>query len=152
MPIYKVPYVCGPITELPKKMREPARYFYVRIADLCEKEVGARAYVPHEHLDTVMNPNLPFGIVNQTDRVQVIERTSLLIVVTFAASWGGGIEVGWADLNGVPAIILRERGKKVSRLLLENPAIVGVIDYVSLEDALSQLGVQLAGYLEASFS
>jgi len=147
---YKIPYVCGPLTELPAGVQERAKNFYVRIADLCEKETGERAFVPHERFDPVKHASFSPKEVDVAERKQICARTSLLIVVAIAPSWGGGIEVEMAYDNGVPVVILCKKNKRLSRLLLGNPAVIGVIYYASEKDALSQLRQTIAGYPETA--
>lgn len=134
-----IAYICGPLTELPKKMQDWARRFYESIADVCEEVSGDRAFVPHEHYCPIMAPNFSPAQIDLAERRQVCQSTTVLIVIAIAPSWGGGIEVEMANKAGVPAIILHPKGKKVSRLLRGNPAIVDIIEYKDEEDALSQL-------------
>lgn len=49
----KVPYVCGPLTELLPDEQKSVKLFYQHIADVCEKAIGTRAFVPHEHYDPI---------------------------------------------------------------------------------------------------
>lgn len=135
----KIPYICGPLTELSVGQQESAKSFYERIADLCEKQIGERAFVPHEHFDPVKHANFLPKDVDKAERKQVCERTSLLIVVAIAPSWGGGIEVEMAYRSNVPVLILCEKDKKISRLLRGNPAVAGIIYYDSSTDALRTL-------------
>ncbi len=143
-------YICGPLTELTPEMQEAAKRFYKRIADLCEELTGTRAFVPHEHYDPVKHAHWLPRDVDAAERVQVYEKTSLLVVVATAPSWGGGIEVEMANKSDVPIILLCERKKledrKISRLLRGNPAVVNIISYNDEEEALVKLrrGIQLA--------
>jgi hypothetical protein len=51
----KVPYICGPLTELPPDEQTSVKLFYQHIADVCQKVIGVRAFVPHEHYDPIKN-------------------------------------------------------------------------------------------------
>ncbi len=135
----KRPYVCGPLTELPVESQKLVKDFYSRIADACEEIMGIRAFVPHEHYDPVKYPHFTPAEIDRAEREQVCEKTSLLIVVAIAPSWGGGIEVEMAYRSSVPVLILCEQGRKISRLLRGNPAVVGIIYYNSLDDSLNRL-------------
>ena len=139
----KVPYICGLLTELDPPQQGRVKGFYERIADICAEVLGKRAFVPHEHYDPVKHASFAPQDVDAAERRQVCEQTSHLIVVPVAPSWGGGIEVEMAHRSGVPVVIVAERAKldarKVSRLLLGNPAVSKVIAYESEDDALKQL-------------
>ncbi|MDD2757786.1 MAG: hypothetical protein PHD72_00210 [Patescibacteria group bacterium] len=131
--IVKRPYICGPLTELPPEKQGPTKEFYVRVAELCYYVLGVRGFVPHEHYDPVAHANFTPQDVDKAERRQVCKRTSVLIVVPLAPSWGGGIEVEMARQSNVPALVLCEKEKLerrlISRLLRGNPAVVGVISY-----------------------
>jgi len=143
----KVAYVCGPLTELPIGQREEIKLLYSRIGDLCKKVLGERAFVPHEHFDPVQHPNATPRKLDAAIRKQVSGKASVLIVLTFAPSWGGGIEVEIANANKVPVIITRQYtkhngvslGRPVSRLLLGNPAVRAVVPFENYEDLLERL-------------
>lgn len=151
----KAAYVCGPLTELPAERQESVKRFYERIADLCGRTLGVRAFVPHEHFDPIKNAAATPHEVDEAERRQVCENSSCLIVVALAPSWGGGIEVEMAHRSGVPVILLCEREKlenrKISRLLRGNPGVVHVISYDGERGALMKLAAILrAGVRERS--
>jgi hypothetical protein len=140
----KVPYICGSLTELSLETREWVKPFYSQIADACEKIIGKRPFVPHEHYDPVKHPDFTPKEIDKAERKQICEKTSLLIVVAIAPSWGGGIEVEMANRSNVPIVILHHIDKTVSRLLLGNPSVVARIAYSSHKDALSMLKKEIA--------
>lgn len=139
----KPAYICGPLTGLPTKQQMAIKDFYERIADLVERISGTRAFVPHEHYDPVKHGDYVPEEVDKAERQQISERTSLLLVVAVAPSWGGGIEVEMANQNGIPVIILCKKddlGKgRISRLLRGNPAVVTIISYDTENEALEKL-------------
>ena len=135
----KVPYVCGPLTELPPPIMDEVKRLYSRIGDLCQRVNGARAFVPHEHYDPILHADFTPTQVDAAERNQVCNNTTLLIVMAIAPSWGGGIEVEMAHRSRMPVIVLFPKGKKVSRLLRGNPAVAEVIEYENEEDALQKL-------------
>jgi hypothetical protein len=135
----KVPYICGPLIELILDIQEQTKAFYVKIADLCKKVIGKRAFVPHESYDPIKYPNFTPRQVDRAEREQVCEKTSLLIVIAIAPSWGGGIEVEIANGSEVPIVIFAKEGQKISRLLLGNPAVWEIIYYKTEEDALKKI-------------
>lgn len=152
MESHKTLYVCGPLTELPVEQQKSVKSFYKRIADLCEEQIGERAFVPHEHFDPVRHPSFLPKDVDKAERKQVCEKTSLLIVVAIAPSWGGGIEVEMANRSNVPVVILCEKQKNISRLLRGNPAVIDIIFYTSQENALLGLREKLVLYEKIAVS
>ena len=145
-------YICGPLTELGAR-QEAAKRFYERLADACYEILGVRAFVPHEHYDPVKHAHYTPSQVDEAERKQVREETSLLVVVALAPSWGGGVEVEMANTFGVPAILLCEQERldrrEVSRLLQGNPAFVDRIAYHDEEDALEKFSSSLQHVLTA---
>ena len=141
--VTKIPYICGPLTELSSDEQKSVKLFYQHIADVCEKNLGIRAFVPHEHYDPIKHASFTPQDVDKAERYQVCKLTSLLIVVTVAPSWGGGIEVEMANQNQVPVIILCEKEKlenrKISRLLRGNPAVTNILTYSSEKEALKKI-------------
>ena len=135
----KVAYVCGPLTELNAELAQEVRDFYEKIGDACREITGVRAFIPHEHFDPVKHANFTAQQVDDAERDQVCNKTSLLIVVPIAPSWGGGIEVEMANQSGVPVIILCENGKKISRLLKGNPAVKTILEYHTQDEAILKL-------------
>jgi hypothetical protein len=143
----KSAYICGPLTELPHEQQAEIKFFYEKIADLFQKATGVRAFVPHEHYDPVKNADFTPKQVDAAERKQVCENSSLLVVVAVAPSWGGGIEVEMANQSGIPVLILchqeKLRARSLSRLLLGNPAVISVIAYSFVEDAIEKLAARL---------
>lgn len=141
--LQKIAYVCGPLTELVAEEKIRVKTFYQRIGDACEEVIGSRAFIPHEHFDPEKHGHFKPKEVDKTERYQVCYKTSVLIVVAIAPSWGGGIEVEMANQNNVPAILLCEREKlqarKISRLLIGNPAIKTIIKYDTENEAILKL-------------
>lgn len=147
----KSAYICGALTELSAEDQAWVKDFYRQIADLCEAVLGIRGFVPHEHYDPVKHANFSPPEVDEAERHQVCQYTSVLIVVTVAPSWGGGIEVEMANQSGVPVILVCDREKlkqrKISRLLRGNPAVAAVVEYGTVVEALAGLKRELARLL-----
>lgn len=142
-----MPYICGPLTELTASEQENIKLFYQHIADTCEKKLGVRAFVPHEHYDPIKHVSFTPSDVDNAERHQVCNLTSLLIAVPIAPSWGSGIEVEMANQNKVPVVILCEKKKlenrKISRLLRGNPAVIDILTYTNEQEALEKLEEKL---------
>jgi len=142
----KPAYVCGPLTELAPNVQAEVKTFYSAIADACKEIMGIRAFVPHEHFDPEKHAHFTPEQVDEAERNQVCNETSLLIVVAIAPSWGGGIEVEMAYCNDVPAIVLHPHEKRVSRLLLGNPAVRNgaVVSYHNYDQAIRRLRLEIS--------
>jgi len=140
-------YVCGPLTELSDSQQEGVKKFYSRIGDLCEEATGTRGFVPHEQYDPIKNADFTPAEIDSAERKQIIESTSLLVVVAIEPSWGGGIEVEMANNNKIPVIILAEekklKNRRISRLLRGNPAVKKIISYSNEEEAIKKLRDEL---------
>lgn len=140
-------YICGPLTELLPEEQQQVKSFYGKLADACKEVTGVRGFVPHERYDPILHAQYTPAQVDEGERKQVCENTSLVLVVAIAPSWGGGIEVEMANRSGVPVMVLCEKQKleqrKISRLLRGNPAVVSIISYESEGDAIEKLKEEL---------
>src|SRR2546428_13324610 len=136
-------YISGALTALEDAPR--TKLFYEVIAEIAE---GAklRAYLPHRVTDPVAAANIEPRTVYEIDRAHV---TAARVVIAYAGvpSFGVGIEVELAREHGVPVVVVAERDRPVSRLLLGNPAVVEVVRFADLEGlrralvaALSRIG------------
>jgi hypothetical protein len=107
------------------------RLFYELLAEVVES-AGLRAYLPHRVTDPVTSPNLDPRAVYDIDRAHV---TGSRVVVAYGGipSFGVGIEVELAREHGIPVILVVERDRTVSRLLLGNPAVVEVVRFGDLD-------------------
>jgi len=122
-------YVSGALTALEDGAR--TRLFYELLAEVVET-AGLRAYLPHRVTDPVASPHLDPRAVYDIDRAHV---TGSRVVVAYAGipSFGVGIEVELAREHGIPVILVVERDRTVSRLLLGNPAVVEVVRFADLD-------------------
>src|SRR6266540_5053721 len=122
-------YVSGALTALEDGAR--MRLFYELLAEVVET-VGLRAYLPHRVSDPVAAAHLDPRTVYDIDRAHV---TGARVVVAYAGipSFGVGIEVELAREHGVPVVLVVERERTVSRLLLGNPAVVEVVRFAHLD-------------------
>jgi hypothetical protein len=143
----KCAYICSALTELPADVQEPFKFVLSKTADVCAEVLGVRGFAPHEHNDPVHVPDKTPMQVDAQERPQVGQKTSVLIVFTNAPSWGGGIEVEIAHQNNVPVVLLRQMingtPRKVSRLLLGNPAVREIVDYTTYVELFDKLRVVL---------
>jgi hypothetical protein len=122
-------YVSGALTALEEGAR--MRLFYELLAEVVES-VGLRAYLPQRVSDPVAAAHLEPRAVYDIDRAHV---TSARVLVAYAGipSFGVGIEVELAREHAVPVVLVVERDRTVSRLLLGNPAVVEVVRFGDLD-------------------
>lgn len=132
-------YISGALTALEDGAR--MRLFYELLAEVVEAS-GLRAYLPHRVTDPAAAAHLEPRAVYDIDRTHV---TSSRVVVAYAGvpSFGVGIEVEIAREHGIPVILVAERERTVSRLLLGNPAVVEVVRFADLDGLRRSLGAAL---------
>jgi hypothetical protein len=122
-------YVSGALTALEEGPR--MRLFYELLAEVVES-AGLRAYLPHRVTGPEAAAHLEPRAVYDIDRAHV---TSARVVVAYGGipSFGVGIEVELAREHAVPVVLVVERDRTVSRLLLGNPAVVEVVRFGDLD-------------------
>jgi 2'-deoxynucleoside 5'-phosphate N-hydrolase len=122
-------YISGALTAIDDAPR--TKLFYEVLAEIAQA-TGLRAYLPHRVSDPVAAAHLDPRAVYEIDRAHV---TSAVVVIAYAGipSFGVGIEVELAREHGVPVIIVAERDRPISRLLLGNPAVVELVKFVDLD-------------------
>jgi hypothetical protein len=133
-------YISGALTALDDASR--TKLFYELLAEIAEA-AGLRAYLPHRVSDPVTAAHLDPRAVYEIDRAHV---TGAAVLIAYAGipSFGVGIEVELAREHAVPVIIVAERDRPISRLLLGNPAVVEVVRFVDLDGLRRALAAALA--------
>src|SRR5438067_5661128 len=133
-------YISGALTALDDAPR--TKLFYEVLAEIAEAS-GLRAYLPHRVSDPATAAQLDPRAVYEIDRTHV---TSAAVVIAYAGipSFGVGIEVELAREHGVPVIIVAERDRPISRLLLGNPAVVELVKFADLDGLRRALAASLA--------
>ncbi len=69
---------------------------------------------------------------------ELMKGADLVIAEVSEPSTGQGIELGWADVYGVPIVCLSEKGSKVSHSLFSIPE--HFIEYEDAKDMIEKLG------------
>ena len=133
-------YISGALTALDDGPR--TKLFYELLAEIAEG-AGLRAYLPHRVTDPVAAAHLDPRSVYEIDRAHV---TSAAVLIAYAGipSFGVGIEVEVAREHAVPVIVVAERDRPISRLLLGNPAVVEVVKFADLDGLRHGLAAALA--------
>src|SRR3989440_12367688 len=132
-------YVSGALTALEDGAR--TRLFYELLAEVVES-AGLRAYLPHRVTDPIAAAHLDPRSVYEIDRAHVTT-AALLIAYAGIPSFGVGIEVEVAREHAVPVIVVAERDRPISRLLLGNPAVVEVVKFADLDGLRRTLAAAL---------
>src|SRR5437660_1935785 len=133
-------YVSGALTALDDAPR--TKVFYELLAEIAEA-ANLRAYLPHRVTDPVAQAHLDPRAVYEIDRAH-ITGASVLIAYAGIPSFGVGIEVELARERGVPVVVVAERDRPISRLLLGNPAVVEVVKFADLDGLRHGLAAALA--------
>jgi len=133
-------YISGALTAITDGAR--ARVFYELLAEIVSAR-GLHPYLPHRATDPVAAPDLDPRSVYEIDRARV-SRSRLVVAYAGAPSFGVGIEVEIAREHGIPVILVAERGRTVSRILLGSPAVVDVIRFTDLAALRQTLGDAIA--------
>ena len=139
-------YISGALTALDDAPR--TKLFYELLAEIAEAS-GLRAYLPHRVTDAVAAAHLDPRSVYEIDRAHV---TSAVVLIAYAGipSFGVGIEVELAREHSVPVIVVAERERPISRLLLGNPAVVEVVKFADLDGLRRALGAALTAAASAT--
>jgi hypothetical protein len=128
-------YVSGALTAA--RDGAPVRLFYELVGEIV-RAAGLRPYLPHRVSDPVAAPDLDPRTVYDIDRAHV-SRARLVIAYAGVPSFGVGIEVELAREHGVPVIVIAERDRAVSRMLLGSPAVVDVVRFADLDSLRAAL-------------
>ena len=121
-------YISGGLTGLADAAR--TRVFYELLAEIAS-ESGLQPYLPHRSTDPVAAPDLDPRSVYEIDRARVA-RSALMIAYAGSPSFGVGIEVEIAREHGIPVILVAERERTISRILLGSPAVVDIVRFSDL--------------------
>ena len=133
-------YISGALTALADGAR--TRVFYELLAEIVS-DCGLQPYLPHRSTDPIAAPDLDPRSVYDIDRARVA-RSGLVIAYAGTPSFGVGIEVEIAREHGIPVILVAERDRTVSRILLGSPAVVDIVRFTDLAALRHALGDAIA--------
>src|SRR5206468_11068672 len=127
-------YVSGALTAIDDAPR--TRLFYELLAEIAEA-ARLRAYLPHRVTDPMAAAHLDPRAVYEIDRAHV---TGAAVLIAYAGipSFGLGLEGELAREHGVPVMVVAERDRPISRLLLGNPAVVEIVRFADLDGLRKQ--------------
>src|SRR3989344_1064249 len=114
------------------------REFYDEIIKKC-KQIGFKAYNAHKFTDPYKHPHIKPSDVYYIDK-KLVSDVRLVIAYVGSPSTGTGQELEIAADNDVPIILVYEKGKKISRMVLGNPSIINKIIFSNRKEALEKIG------------
>jgi deoxycytidylate deaminase len=120
-------YISGALSNLPEDEKAQIKLFYENLACAC-REIGCSAYVPHLKTDPDAFANLSCKEVFDIDVIALLAHDVIVSDVTYP-SLGVGGELILAQQAGKKIILLSQKGSKVSRFALGNPAVVYHAEY-----------------------
>lgn len=127
--------VIGPLTVHPD--HDAIRKFYDDIVAVLEK-IGYHAYNAHKYTDPIKHPEVTPEEVYIIDK-KLVANVRLILAYIGEPSSGTGQELEIAKTNDIPVIVLYEKGKQISRMVLGNPTIIDKIEFKDYEDALGKI-------------
>lgn len=140
--------VVGPLTVYHdhKQVRE----FYDEIIKTCKK-IGFRAYNSHKFTDPYKHPHIKPKEVYYIDK-KLVSDVKLVIAYVGSPSTGTGQELEIAADNDVPIILVFEKGRKISRMVLGNPSIINKITFSNCKEALKKIERVVKEYFKKKHS
>lgn len=128
-------YVSGALTNTPNP--EELKMFYEGIGKVLVK-VGLDPYIPHLHTDPIKNGDITPAEVFRTDKTN-IKSSDMVIAYIGTPSLGVGMEIAYAEDQGIPLIIMYEKGQVVSRFPRGVPTIIKEIQFSTYKEGLEEL-------------
>jgi len=129
-------FFAGPLTNLPNP--EQTKLFYEKLGVLAKKYGHVPFWAFLSGTDPVKNPEVTPAEVYKRDTEQ-LAKSDLMIAYVGEASTGTGDEIEFANTRNIPVVILYEKGDKMSRMILGNPAIKKTIVFETEDQALQAL-------------
>ncbi|MFC1721703.1 nucleoside 2-deoxyribosyltransferase [Patescibacteria group bacterium] len=130
-------HIAGPISCLTREKRKRYFKFYEQIAKICQQQ-GWHTFLPHRIMDPEAYPELTAREVYEAE-IRDIRRADIIIAYVGEPAVGVGTELEVARSQNSVAILLYEKGAKVSKIARGNPAVVHEIVFKDFADALIQL-------------
>lgn len=122
-------YIAGALTGLAPDRATEYRNIYESAAAVCEG-LHLTPYLPHKHTDPILHPLVSAYEVYLTDAA-VVKNARLVIAFTDTPSFGVGSELAIAAEHETHVVLVNRLGIPVSRMVIGNPAIIGVVNYTN---------------------
>jgi nucleoside 2-deoxyribosyltransferase len=138
-------FFAGPLTNLSnaKEIKE----WYQQMADVATKNGFESFWAFLSGTDPVKDPNVEPDYIYEKD-LKELENSNFMIAYIGEPSTGTGQEIEYAREHNIPIYLIYEKNKPVSRMVIGNPAVDGVIEFTDYQDALTQLDTLLASIKE----
>jgi nucleoside 2-deoxyribosyltransferase len=136
----KTIYISGPLTDVPNA--DVLKAFYEQIGEVC-LYLGLVPYIPHQHTDPILHSDYSPQAVYDLDRRNIV-KADWVVAYVGRPALGVGQEIEIARANGIPVILLYERGRSVSRMVRGNPAVTVEVVGRDLDNILQELKYVLA--------
>jgi 2'-deoxynucleoside 5'-phosphate N-hydrolase len=133
-------FFAGPLTNLPNP--EETKTFYKDMKKVATANGFESFWAFLSGTDPVKNPSVDPEFIYYKD-LKELENSNLMIAYVGEPSAGTGQELEYAKEHDIPAYLVFEKAKPVSRMIVGNPTVKGTIEFTDYSDALSQLDMLL---------
>jgi nucleoside 2-deoxyribosyltransferase len=138
-------FFAGPLTNLENAAE--IKEWYKAMADIATKNGFESFWAFLSGTDPVKNPNIEPDYIYEKD-LKELENSNFMIAYIGEPSTGTGQEIEYAKEHNIPIYLIYEKDRPVSRMVIGNPAVDGVIEFTDYQDALTQLDTLLASIKE----
>jgi nucleoside 2-deoxyribosyltransferase len=134
-------FFAGPLTNLTNP--EETKQWYRDMADIATKNGYTWFWAFLSGTDPVENPDVDPYYIYKKD-LDELGKSDIMIAYIGEPSTGTGQEIEYAKEHNIPVYLVYEKDKPVSRMVIGNPAVRGVIEFTDYKDALTQLDTLLS--------
>lgn len=136
--------VIGPLTvyHAHKKVRD----FYDAIVKACNKK-GFTAYNAHKFTDPYKHSSINPKDVYYIDK-KLVSGVKLVVAYVGFPSTGTGQELEIAEDNHIPIILIYEKNRKISRMVLGNPSVIKKVVFTNFKEAIPKIQKAVESYFE----
>jgi len=127
--------VAGPLTICSN--HNEIRKFYDQILKVCSK-LGYKAYNGYKFTDPYKHPDPKPSYIYNNNKT-IVSDARLIIAYVGEPSTGTGQELEIAANHKIPIILVYEKGKKISRMVLGNPLVIERIVFSKFEESLKYI-------------
>jgi nucleoside 2-deoxyribosyltransferase len=134
-------FFAGPLTNLQNP--EATKKWYRDMAGIANKNGFECFWAFLSGTDPVKDPGVDPDYIYEKD-LRELGKSNIMIAYIGEPSTGTGQELEYAKEHDIPIYLVYEKNKPVSRMVIGNPEVKGVIEFTDFDDALSQLDKLLA--------
>jgi nucleoside 2-deoxyribosyltransferase len=137
-------FFAGPLTNL--KEPDKTKALYNRIDELALQLGFETFWAFKSGTDPVKNPNVDPQYIYDKDLAE-LEKSNLMVAYIDEPTTGTGQELEFAREHNIPIYLIYRKGNHVSRMVVGNRGVDGIIEYTSDDNAIQKLGELLRGIL-----